>query len=229
MSKIALKLKSVLVTPIDKCESPQGLFYYPNFLTVDEGISLTTELDGSQKWTGVSSSENSRRVIHYGYTYPYGGGNLIITDPIPSTYTSLLSRVDTTIKDNEAIKKLDQLDQLIINQYLPGQNIAPHIDDPSKFGPVVVCFTIGSGVSIDFTRDGFPTYSIYVEPNSLYVMSGESRSLWRHSIAKRKNDVVLGKTIPRGVRRSLTFRSVNENTIKKTPSVITKIKISQKQ
>jgi alkylated DNA repair dioxygenase AlkB len=49
---------------------------------------------------------------------------------------------------------------------------------------------------------------IYVKPNSLYIMSGDSRYVWSHSMPVKKSDVVNGIKIKRDRRISITFRNV---------------------
>jgi alkylated DNA repair dioxygenase AlkB len=195
---------------------PQGFFYYPNFISADESAHLTDYLNTSESWVGVTSAKTSRRVIHYGYKYPYSGGSsLEITDPIPTVFDTVIKRFKvigsniTNIGSNSGDigSNSGDIDQLIINEYLPSQGIAPHIDDPKKFGSIIYCLTLGSGIEIKFTC-GTQTKYVYVEPNSLYVMSGPARSQWKHEIVKRKNDVYKGQTIARGVRRSVTARTV---------------------
>ena len=230
--KIPLRLKKMvdtttqLMAPIS---SIPGLYYYPNFLTSSEGESIWNCLQSDTHWVGVTSNPTSRRVIQYGYLYGYTGGALEPTDPIPEIYSSMMDRFQKIIgekfspdplliKSNQTqFEKeggpmgghggLPQFDQLIINQYLPGQSIAPHIDKPSQFGPYIVCVTLGSGVEIQFSKTGEETTSIYVEPNSLYIMSGDARYTWKHGIASRKSDLVADKKIVRGTRISLTFRT----------------------
>ena len=97
----------------------------------------------------------------------------------------------------------DDLDQLIINEYKPGQGIHPHVDHTKYFGPNIVCLTINSGVGIDFTKDELKK-TVYVQQGSIYVMSGEGRYNWRHGIKHAMYDV--GKK--RGIRVSLTYRTV---------------------
>lgn len=113
-------------------------------------------------------------------------------------------------------KKQFDFGQLIINEYYPGQGIAPHIDHIKRFGPIVACISLGSGIVMDFEKITpasagseavVEKYSIYVKPRSLYFMSGDARYKWKHSIASRKTDVVDAKKIKRGRRVSLTFRS----------------------
>jgi alkylated DNA repair dioxygenase AlkB len=195
-------------------EVPQGLQYFPKFLTDSEGKKLYDELVASSKWTGVSAHENSLQVIQYGYTYYYTGGSLLPTDPIPQSYSDLLA---TKLGDPEwgslVEFVVDRPDQLIINRYLPGQGISPHIDHLINFGDVIICVTLGSGATIKFTRAGYETYSIYVEPNSIYIMSDESRVQWKHSIDANKTDLVNHRKIKRDTRISLTFRTINQNVV----------------
>ena len=70
-----------------------------------------------------------------------------------------------------------------------------------------MCITIGGGITIDFTK-GNEIISVYVEPKSAYIMSGDSRYKWKHGIRKVKKDVVNGVKIPRTTRYSLTYRTI---------------------
>jgi alkylated DNA repair dioxygenase AlkB len=54
----------------------------------------------------------------------------------------------------------------------------------------------------------YESKEVYVAPDSLYIMSGEARYIWKHSMLSRKTDMVDGKRIKRGRRISLTFRNV---------------------
>jgi alkylated DNA repair dioxygenase AlkB len=182
-----------------------GLSYYPDFLTPERLNKITADLETNTNWVGVSTSKKARKVIQYGYTYSYAGGSLRSTDPIPDIYaiSENLSRVSPELQNWIP-------NQLIINQYLPGQGIAAHIDHTARFGDKIACVTIGSGIEIEFTR-GAEKKTIYVEPNSLYVMSGEARYKWKHEIIARRADLVDGKTIPRGTRVSLTYRVILES------------------
>lgn len=172
----------------------EGLLYIPNFISNDEANTILDCLNKESNWKSVGSSKHSRRVLHYGYSYSYTTTYITKTNPIPDLYQFILERI-----------KIKNLEQLIINEYLPGQGIAPHIDS-SSFGPEIACLTLNSGIQIDFIRPNYDKYSIYVEPNSLYIMSGESRTHWKHGIAPRKKD---GNVI-RDTRYSLTFRSINK-------------------
>lgn len=192
-------------TPSKQVANIPGLYYYPNFLTPTQVKNITTDLKNSSKWKGVTASARSRQVIQYGYEYSYSGGDLQSIDPIPPLYALFTDRSQMDPELQQVLANW-QPDQLLINRYLPGQGISAHTDHVRQFGPIVVAITLGSGIEMEFTK-GTEKVNVYVEPNSLYVMSGDARYKWRHAIIPRKSDVVNGQVIPRGIRDSLTYRT----------------------
>lgn len=187
--------------------SVPGLHYCPQFISSLVGDKLVTLLRDSQAWVGVTASQTSRRVIHYGYTYSYQRGPLTTADPIPADFQELLSLVNQHVRDT-IDPDFTGFDQLIINEYVPGQGIAAHVDHVKYFGPIIACVSVGHGIAIDFSKQGDTPVTLYVEANSLYAMSDAARYVWKHGINKCRRDCVEGQTIPRGTRYSLTFRQV---------------------
>lgn len=100
-------------------------------------------------------------------------------------------------------------EQVIVNEYEPGQGIAAHIDCEPCFGDVIASLSSGSACIMEFTdtRSG-EVIEHYLEPRSRLILSGESRFNWKHGIPARKSDIINGITRPRGRRLSLTFRNV---------------------
>jgi alkylated DNA repair dioxygenase AlkB len=173
-----------------------GLFYHP-----DEAPRDTVHDLENLDLTPITASANSRRVAHFGYAYDYHTGAVGAPAPSFPVFVAVLRDV--------ALRHLPDgatLDQCIINRYLPGQGISAHVDSPT-YGEYICCFTFGTGATVEFTRCG-KKVEVYTEPGSLYIMSGEARHAWKHEMRARKSDVVEGKKIPRGVRYSVTFRSV---------------------
>lgn len=171
--------------------TPKGLNYFPKFVSDDLTVRVLDFLNTCNLFP-VTSHPNSRKVAQYGYAYNYKSGNTNQkVDPFPSIIEELMKTTEGTF------------DQCIINRYLPGQGIGKHIDALS-YGNTVCCFTFGSGAEIEFTR-GTEVYKLYTEPQSLYVMSDEARYEWAHQMKPRSNDLGHG---PRGVRWSITFRTV---------------------
>lgn len=100
-------------------------------------------------------------------------------------------------------------DQLIVNEYEPGQGISTHIDCVPCFGSVVCSVSLGSQCIMKISEiDGTDAVALLLERRSLLVLAGESRYKWRHAIAARKSDKVDGQAFYRGRRVSLTFRTV---------------------
>lgn len=100
--------------------------------------------------------------------------------------------------------------QCILNLYPPGQGISSHIDLPHRYADGIVGVSILGGTVMDFTHPTNGSYSLYLPPRSVYVLSGEARWEWAHGIQGRVEDVVDGETIGRGVRVSATFRWMKE-------------------
>ena len=178
-----------------------GLLYMENFLMCDEEHSLMTHIDSSP-WL----SDLRRRVQHYGWRYNYRERMVHPDDyigPLPEWMVQIVRRlVATNIIDKETV-----IDQAIVNEYLPGQGIAAHIDQPSMFGREVVTISMGSAVTMDFSR-GDATHHIRLHPCSVARLREDARYKWTHAIPSRKSDPGPCSRVPRGRRVSLTFRGV---------------------
>ena len=189
---------------------PMGLEYYPDFLADSDEDRLLAHIDNSD-WL----ADLSRRVLHFGYKYDYTSRSLDETariGPLPE-WLEQLSRMVREAAPGEAKQLLDPqrpFEQAIINEYLPGQGIAPHIDRDC-FGPVVATVSLGSAVNMDFCCDFTGgEYTQRLEPRSLVLLYGDARAKWRHGIAKRHSDTWGGQRIERQRRVSITFRTIAE-------------------
>ena len=185
--------------------TPSGLFYQDlNFW----GLEIIKSID-QNPWTSITDSPNSRKTQHFGYKYDYKSRK-IISDEKEKIIPDFLIPLQTFLTEQcQALSLIDvsyTFNQCIINNYEPGQGISKHIDLPS-FGGVIGCFTFGSGAMMTFRRVN-EVFNIYVRPNSLYIMSGDSRHIWTHEMPSRKSDVVDDVKILRDRRVSVTFRHV---------------------
>ena len=66
---------------------------------------------------------------------------------------------------------------------------------------------------MEFRHPDGQQLSVLLPPNSLLIMTGESRYVWSHGITPRKHDIVpaAGGVLTlstRGVRTSFTFRKI---------------------
>jgi alkylated DNA repair dioxygenase AlkB len=177
-----------------------GLHGRENYISEEEQ-TLLLEYINSQPW----DTTLKRRVQHYGHRYRYKVEEMDIeVPPIPEIFITLFKKIrNDQFAEDVPISKL----QIIVNEYIQGQGIAPHIDDPRQFGSWVVTVSLGSDCYMDFTKEK-KKHSVYLKKGSIYEMKGDARYLWRHSIASRKYDTVNGIKIERGTRVSITFRSL---------------------
>ena len=96
-------------------------------------------------------------------------------------------------------------DQLIVNEYTPGQGIAAHIDS-ALFASPIVSVSLGACCVMDFCR-GAAKVAVALPPRSAVVLDGDARHRWSHAIAARTSDVIDGVRRERThTRVSLTFR-----------------------
>jgi alkylated DNA repair dioxygenase AlkB len=178
-----------------------GLHYIPAYLDADEQADLLDTID-QQRW----NSEMARRVQHYGYRYDYkkrAVDESMYLGPLPDWLIALAERM-------KRAGWIDGMpDQVIINEYEPGQGIASHVDCIPCFGDTIISLSLGSPCVMIFSSLITAAQSqIFLEPGGLIVMQGEARHRWRHGIPARKTDLCDGQVSKRGRRVSVTFRQV---------------------
>ena len=177
----------------------KGLLYIPDYITATKETQLIKTIN-KQRW----DNSLKRRVQHYGYRYDYKARNVT-----PGMYIgklpNWLNKIAIQLNEDGLCESV--LDQVIINEYQPRQGISAHIDCEKCFGPRIFSMSLGSQAVMDFTQEGKTKKEILLARRSLVMMYGEARSEWKHSIPARLKD----NGMERGVRISLTFRTVEKN------------------
>lgn len=174
-----------------------GLATAPNLVTVREEAELIALIDASglspfrfHQWTG------NRLTSSYGWSYDFERGRLGRADPIPDGLLPLRERMATL-----AGVRADEVVQALLIRYDPGAGIGWHRDRP-QFDRVVG-LSLGATALLRLRRrrgdGGFRRTSVPLHPRAAYVLDGEVRSDWEHSI------VSLPET-----RWSITFRSLSD-------------------
>lgn len=183
------KARSIIDTHKGNHPRIPGLWYQDDFLSLDEERDITNEIN-SRPWL----NELSRRVQHYGYKYDYK--------------TKQVSELADKFMPVGILEKLDDsftlsgFDQLIVNEYTPGQGIASHVDAKNAFGPVVVSVSTGSNVIMTF-KNKDRVEDVLLRRRSVAILQGDARNVWTHEIKKHKDNI-------EGVRISLTFRMIKK-------------------
>lgn len=178
-----------------------GLTYIPDFISSKEQDFLLSQID-QQSWL----MDLKRRVQHYGYKYDYKSraiGNDSYLGPLPEWLSSLSKK----LHDNRIFPSVP--DQIIVNEYLPGQGISAHIDCVPCFADTIASLSLGSPCVMEFSNLKIgEKKSILLEDRSLIVLSGPARYEWQHAIPARKSDIINGIKTDRARRVSLTFRNI---------------------
>jgi len=198
---IRTELDLEIFTKFEDIEIP-GIKYIPHYINVAEQNQLLNIVD-QQVWS-TDSTELKRRIQQHGYRLDYKKGILVASSylgPLPDWAGSLARRLSSDRLTTTV------LDQLTVNEYLPGQGVRSHIDCVTCFGDTIVSLSLGSSCVMEFTH--FQTREkaeILLSPGSLLVMKGAARYAWTHCIAARKRDKYQGREFLRTRRVSLTFR-----------------------
>jgi alkylated DNA repair dioxygenase AlkB len=186
---------------IEELRLPPGALYVAEFIDLPMQDALIAAVD-ERPWI----EDLKRRVQHYGYRYDYRA-RTVTSDaylgPLPDWATDLADM----LHGKSWFEKSP--DQLIVNEYLPGQGISAHVDCVPCFGDVIVSISLLSTCEMVFKERGTDDRrEAVLEPRSALLLSGPARFDWTHEIPARKSDTVNGQQLTRSRRLSLTFRTV---------------------
>ncbi len=186
--------------PIEK--RIDGLTYVEDYIDQEQHDWLLKRID-KQPWR----EDLKRRVQHYGYRYDYKARRVDNSDRLDEL-PEWLQRLCKKLKADEHLPYLP--DQVIVNEYKPGQGIASHIDCEPCFEDAIASLSLGSACIMEFKKkaDKDQKELAWLAPRSLVVLKGAARYEWKHGIPPRKSDTWEGVKYLRGRRVSLTFRKV---------------------
>lgn len=103
----------------------------------------------------------------------------------------------------------DPPDQIIVNEYEPGQGIALHADRSDCFGPVVATLSLVDSWPMDFRETESGEHrTCRLDRRSLLVLRDATRHRWQHGVSRRRSDPGGSNRKPRRRRVSVTFRTV---------------------
>jgi alkylated DNA repair protein alkB homolog 8 len=203
-------LRVTNISRIRSLEDPSaripGLVFLPEFITREQETALLTGFDSDDRvrW---KRTVKARQVQHYGFEFNYDTRRCDETQPLPEPMPAALQQL---IDDIPVSVMGATPDQITVNEYLPGQGIAAHIDTHSAFTNAIASLSLGSEIVMEFRHpdESRPVESVLLPPRSLLVMTGASRYEWTHAIPPRLFDVIDGQRVDRQRRVSITFRKV---------------------
>ena len=179
-----------------------GLEIIPDFISSTEQVQLLEFID-SKPWNGNGTEPNAelrRRTQQYGYLFLFKSRTISHKLPVPVEFDHILNK----------LLVYDRFDHLVVNEYLAGQGIMPHVD-AKLFGECICVLSMLSDCVITFTNlECGMNYRFLLPSKSLMVMRGDSRYLYKHGIGKDLVEQFNGLTIYRERRVSITFRTICE-------------------
>ncbi|KAA3438403.1 alpha-ketoglutarate-dependent dioxygenase AlkB [Rufibacter hautae] len=176
-----------------------GLLLYHDFISESMEEELIKEID-NQIWV----VDYDRRLQYYGYRNELESPYNLVEFPIPMP--PLIHKVSEQITEQGIVSL--KPDQVIINEYFPGEGLRPH-KDRNYFENQICGVNLGSGCIMKFIHiKNKDVVDVEVPRRSVYVMQDDARYKWNHSIPSRKKDVVDGNVKHRERRLSITYRKV---------------------
>jgi len=188
----------LLFDPPERPALPEGFAYAPEFLAAREEQDLAAWLATLPfqpfQFRGY---EGKRRVVSFGWQYDFTRSHLIKADDMPAELAAVRARAAAF-----AGLAPEDLQQCLLNEYLPGAPIGWHRDRPMF--EKVVGISLLAPCTFRLRRrvgEGFERAAVELAPRSIYGLSGAVRSQWEHSIPPVKQH-----------RYSITFRNFRGET-----------------
>jgi alkylated DNA repair dioxygenase AlkB len=158
---------------------PQGLRYQPGFITGEEErgiIDAFASLPLAPFQFGAF--EGKRRVASFGLRYDFGDQRLHAAEAFPDFTRPLAARAETFAGlERGAIR------HILCTEYQTGAGIGWHRDKAAF--DVVLGISLGSACPLRFRLKAaarWQRFTLDAAPCSIYLMTGEARSVWEHSI-----------------------------------------------
>lgn len=141
--------------------------------------------------------EGKRLTVSYGSAYDFTRARAVPAPPMPGWLADLRARLAPQVN-----REPDDFAQALLIRYDPGAPIGWHRDRP-QYGEVIG-LSLGEPAVLRLRRrradGGFDRARLELAPRSLYLLSGEVRDHWEHSIAPQV-----------GTRWSVTFRTLRQD------------------
>jgi alkylated DNA repair dioxygenase AlkB len=165
---------------------PHGFSYIPDFLSEDEEMELVTEtLKLELHNFNFQGFKANRKVVSFGYDYSFDNGSLTKGTDIPQSFDFLIKKVSSHLSMPQ-----EKFAELLVTEYPVGSVINWHRDAPP--------FNLIAGISLmaDCTfrlrpqdkakQNRASVISFPLKRRSLYIIEGQARNDWQHSITPVK-------------------------------------------
>ncbi|MGC2250648.1 MAG: alpha-ketoglutarate-dependent dioxygenase AlkB [Acidobacteriaceae bacterium] len=176
---------------------PHGFRYRDAIITEDQQTALVESIRQLElKPFELHGHLGNRRVVSFGLKYDYSRRSVEPATQMPAFLDDLLVRVAKFAAiDANAFR------QIGVNEYPPAAGIGWH-KDRQEFGIIVGVSLLASATMRFRKADGarWTRVSHTVKPRSIYILDGEARTQWEHSIPPLRD-----------LRYSIIFRTISKN------------------
>jgi alkylated DNA repair dioxygenase AlkB len=196
---VARERKYSLLAPV----VPTGFVYQPEFITAIEEAKIVHEIERLDfKHVEMRGGIAKRRIVQFGWSYGLNSRRTEPGEPLPAFLIPLRDRAAEWAR----IPPLHFAEALVI-EYPAGAAIGWHRDAP-QFGDVIAGISLLTASRMRFRpylspaeqRNAPPrraTHHVELEPRAAYLISGEARRDFEHSIPPVAS-----------LRYSITFRTL---------------------
>lgn len=178
-----------------------GFLYKPDFISSEEEELLIAFIQGRQLSHAVGGTEGQykakRRHMNFGWSYDFERKSFIPGPPLPRFLQRFARRIEKWLDIPRG-----SVVEALLNEYTPGSALGWHRDN-EEFEHIVgisLCGWIRMRLR-PLSRKGDThakdAVSLELEPRSVYVMQGDVRWNWQHSVAAART-----------LRYSITFRTL---------------------
>jgi len=175
-------------------EEPEGIVYRAELLSLEEEAELLRRLEALRFDPIVLHGQAAKRTArHYGLDYDYESRTPEPGEPLPDWLLPARARAGELAGHDPG-----ELAEILVQHYPPGATIGWHRDAPAF--DTVIGLSLGGSARLRFQRgkrERRRVWEVLLEPRSGYVLTGEARRSWEHSIPPTKER-----------RYSITFRTL---------------------
>jgi alkylated DNA repair dioxygenase AlkB len=171
----------------------EGFVYEENFLSSEEEAALVTRISALPfREFEFHGFVGKRRVVSFGWKYEFSSRRVQKADEIPEFLLPVRGRA-ACVSGLPAAR----FQHALVTEYQSGAAIGWH-KDKAVFGDVIG-ISLAAPCSFRFRRKRGSSWhrrSLMMQPRSMYLLSGPSRTQWEHSIPPVEQ-----------LRYSITFRN----------------------
>jgi alkylated DNA repair dioxygenase AlkB len=164
--------------PSPPSELPAGFHYFPDFIDREEESRLLAEIGRLEfapfEFRGFLAK---RRKVEYGWRYDFTARKAGKAPPVPEFLFPLRAHAA-----GAAGVRPEDLEEAVVLEYPPGAPIGWHRDVPDFETVVGISLLSACRLRLKPYRGEGRLLSVILEPRSCYVLSGEARWKFQHSI-----------------------------------------------